>query len=153
MPVSGTGPRAARSASVVRSIAARLAAGPGAVPSAFECSCSAASQSSGSRTLAARRFAAGVAALFIAATAVLFWPGAAQAAPTVGCSTEDWQAPENFTRCVNMLPDLSRQEQQCLQAPVPDKPTSGMAGWFATEPDSSKQPGPKGLYSRYGYGG
>jgi hypothetical protein len=152
MPASGTGPRSARSAPVVRSIAAHLAAGLGAVSS--ECSCCAASHASGSRARATRRrFAAGAAALFIAATATLFWPGAAQAAPTVGCSTADWQAPENFTRCVNLLPDLSRQEQQCLEAPVPDKPTSGMAGWFATEPDSSKQPGPKGLYSRYGYGG
>lgn len=165
MPASGTGPRSARTASVVRSIDVRLAAGPGAhrrfaagcgvAFKAFERSCSAASHASGSRALATRRrLAAGMAAVFIAATAVLFWPGAAQAAPpTAACSTEDWQSPDNFARCVNMLPDLSRQEQQCLQAPVPDKPTSGLAGWFATEPDSSKQPGPKGLYSRYGYGG
>ena len=35
----------------------------------------------------------------------------------------------------------------------PGAPDSGLAGWFAARPDSSKQPGPKGLYSDYGYAG
>ncbi len=28
-----------------------------------------------------------------------------------------------------------------------------MAGWFAAKSDSYDKPGPKGLYSRYGYAG
>jgi hypothetical protein len=104
-----------------------------------------------------QRLAAGLAAVFVAATAVLFWPGGATpaAAAPVGstCAASDWQDPKNFDRCVANLPEVSQQEAQCLQPPVPERPDRGMAGWFATEPDSSKQPGPKGLYSRYGYGG
>ncbi|MEN3304122.1 MAG: hypothetical protein V7603_324 [Micromonosporaceae bacterium] len=103
-----------------------------------------------------RRLAAGVAAVFVMATGVLFWPGAATpalAAPAGTCAAKDWQDPQNFDHCVAQLPPVSQQEQQCLNPPIPERPDRGMAGWFATEPASSKQPGPKGLYSRYGYGG
>jgi hypothetical protein len=102
------------------------------------------------------RLAAGVAAVFVMATGMLFWPGSATpalAAPAGPCATTDWQDPQQFDRCVGQLPTVSQQEQQCLNPSVPERPDRGMAGWFATEPASSKQPGPKGLYSRYGYGG
>jgi hypothetical protein len=102
------------------------------------------------------RFAAGLAAVFVLATGVLFWPGNALpafAAPSGGCAVADWQDPAQFDHCVSQLPAVSQQEQQCLNPPVPEKPDRGMAGTFATEPASAKQPGPKGLYSRYGYGG
>ena len=42
---------------------------------------------------------------------------------------------------------------QCLNAPTPGTPDSGLAGWFADRPDSSTEPGPQGLYSQYGYAG
>ncbi|HKT04346.1 MAG TPA: MFS transporter, partial [Rugosimonospora sp.] len=104
-----------------------------------------------------QRLGGAVAALFVLATTVLFGPSTGYAAPAApaaaGCSAQDWQNPQNFDRCLAQLPDVSQQEQQCLTAPTPDRPNSGMPGWFASQPDSSKQPGPKGLYSRYGYGG
>ncbi len=103
------------------------------------------------------RLGAFVAAVFVAATAVLFWPGnakPAQAGPPVGgCSVQQWQNPATFAACIASLPDVSQQEAQCLQPPIPDRPTNGMAGFFASEPASSRLPGPKGIYSRYGYGG
>ncbi len=102
-----------------------------------------------------QRLGAALAAAFVGATCVLFWPGAkpALAAPAGGCSVQDWQNPQSFGQCLAALPAVSPQEQQCLRPPVPERPDRGMAGWFATEPASSKVPGPKGLYSRYGYGG
>jgi hypothetical protein len=72
-------------------------------------------------------------------------------APGDLCSTEQWQA--NFRACVDKLQDVTGDRAQCLAAPVPSTPDSGLAGWFAARPDSAKQPGTKGLYSEYGYAG
>ncbi|HWB35416.1 MAG TPA: MFS transporter [Rugosimonospora sp.] len=69
------------------------------------------------------------------------------------CSTDEWRDPSNFKDCTSRLADLTNNEVQCVQAPTPEAPDSGMAGWFASEPDSSKEPGPKGMYSHYGYAG
>lgn len=100
-------------------------------------------------------------AVLVLAMGTLFGaPVAAAAAAPAGpgplqgqCSTDQWRDPANFKMCTDKLQDLSQQEVQCVQAPTPEAPDSGMAGWFASVPDSSKLPGPKGMYSHYGYAG
>jgi len=77
-------------------------------------------------------------------------PSPAAQAPGL-CSVEEWQT--DFRACVDRLNDVSEQRAQCLTAPTPSAPDSGLAGWFAAQPESATQPGPKGLYSRYGYAG
>ncbi|WP_422754308.1 MFS transporter [Micromonospora sp. WMMD708] len=67
------------------------------------------------------------------------------------CTTKEWQA--DFRACVGKLKQVSETEVDCRKPPVPSAPDSGLAGWFASRPDSSKLPGPKGFYSDYGYGG
>ncbi|HEX6501245.1 MAG TPA: MFS transporter [Micromonosporaceae bacterium] len=102
------------------------------------------------------RAVAFAAAVVVAAISVLFGPTApAVAGPTLQdqCTVQEWRDPGNFSRCVGQLHDLSQQRAQCLAAPIPEPPDSGMAGWFVTEPESSKLSGPQGLYSRYGYAG
>ena len=80
--------------------------------------------------------------------------GPARQAPASGqCSVAQWQDPGDFSACVGKLTDLSSSRLQCLSPPTPETPDSGLAGWFASEPASSKLNGPKGLYSRYGYAG
>ncbi len=51
------------------------------------------------------------------------------------------------------MQSLTASQLQCLSAPVPETPNAGLAGWFASEPASSKLNGPTGLYSQYGYAG
>jgi hypothetical protein len=80
--------------------------------------------------------------------------GPARQAPASGqCSVAQWQDPGDFSACVGKLTNLSSSRLQCLSPPTPETPDSGLAGWFASEPASSKLNGPKGLYSRYGYAG
>jgi hypothetical protein len=67
------------------------------------------------------------------------------------CSVAEWQA--DFHGCVDRLQDLSAQRTQCLKAPTPDSPSSGLGGWFGSRPDSSRHSGVAGLYSDYGYAG
>ncbi|MEH0841385.1 MFS transporter [Micromonospora sp. CPCC 205711] len=86
----------------------------------------------------------------VAATPVYAAPAAAQAAADL-CTTKEWQA--DFRACVAKLKQVSETEVDCRKPPVPSAPDSGLAGWFASRPDSAKLPGPKGLYSDYGYGG
>jgi hypothetical protein len=74
-------------------------------------------------------------------------------APNDQCTTDQWRNPANFDRCVGKLQDLASGRVQCLAAPTPSAPDSGMAGWFASRPDSSRLPGPQGYYSDYGYAG
>src|SRR3954462_1812293 len=69
------------------------------------------------------------------------------------CTTEQWRNPANFGKCVDGLADLSQSRIQCVEAPTPGAPDSGMAGWFASRTPAYDQPGPKGLYTRYGYAG
>jgi hypothetical protein len=69
------------------------------------------------------------------------------------CTTDEWRNPANFDKCVGQLADLSQSRVQCVLAPTPSAPDSGMAGWFAAKSDSYDKPGPKGLYTRYGYAG
>ncbi len=100
------------------------------------------------------RGAALVLALFIVGLAVLF-PSTAAATPTSLradlCSVEEWQA--DPAGCVERLADVAAQRTQCLKAPTPETPDSGLAGWFASRPDSSRTSGVAGVYSDYGYAG
>jgi hypothetical protein len=98
-------------------------------------------------------------AVFVAALATVFGGvGPALATPPIGqapglCTTDEWRNPANFDKCVGQLADLSQSRVQCVMAPTPEAPDSGMAGWFAGRTDAYDQPGPKGLYTRYGYAG
>lgn len=110
---------------------------------------------------AASRLAALILAILVTAVATVAWPMVPAAAGPVAsvpakaagdlCTTQEWQA--DFRACVDKLQDLSQARAQCLTAPTPSAPDSGLAGWFADRPESSKMPGPQGLYSDYGYAG
>ncbi|MEW2385625.1 MFS transporter [Micromonospora sp. NPDC047707] len=107
------------------------------------------------------RTAALLLALGILAGATIGWPAvgasAAPAAPLTArapsdlCTTQEWQA--DFRACVARLEEVAEDEVTCRNAPTPTAPDSGIAGWFASRPESAKQPGPKGFYSDYGYAG
>jgi hypothetical protein len=97
-----------------------------------------------------------LAAFFLAIAVIVFpQPPAAAAAPTEYqadlCSIEEWQ--RDIQGCVSRLADVSAARAQCLKAPTPDAPDSGLGGWFATRPESSRGPGATGPYSQYGYAG
>jgi hypothetical protein len=106
-----------------------------------------------------RRAGAGLLTLMVAVVASIAWavtaPTVASAAPARApggaCSVEEWQ--QNIPGCVDRLTDVAEGRAQCLNPPTPSTPDSGLAGWFAEQPPSSTKPGPKGLYSRYGYAG
>jgi hypothetical protein len=79
------------------------------------------------------------------ASAAPYGPVAPARAPGDLCSTEEWQA--DFRSCVAKLDDVVETRAQCLTAPTPGTPDSGLAGWFASRPASAKLDGPQGLYS------
>lgn len=96
--------------------------------------------------------------LFVLAIAVIFFPNRPAAAATVPsqaradlCSLEEWQV--DIFGCTNRLPAVAGERAQCLKAPTPDAPDSGLAGWFATQPEASKVSGIAGRYTDYGYAG
>ncbi|HEY0002447.1 MAG TPA: MFS transporter, partial [Actinoplanes sp.] len=106
----------------------------------------------------ARRALALVMTLFVAVVASIVWavaPPAASAAPArapgSACSVEEWQ--QDIPGCVKRLQQVGADRAQCLLPPTPSTPDSGLAGWFAERPDSSKEPGPKGIYTLYAYSG
>ena len=110
--------------------------------------------------MASRRLPAFLLTLVLAAVATLFGGAPAAATPPAplrepagACSVEEWRNPAMFDNCVGRLENLSQQRIQCLEAPTPAAPDSGMAGWFASRPEVYDQPGPKGIYTRYGYAG
>jgi hypothetical protein len=105
------------------------------------------------RSLGHRLFAV-LAALFVAATGMLFGPAQpALAAPAVkGCSVEQWQDPAKWAVCTDSLAPLGADEQQCVKPPTPEAPDSGMAGWFVSKPTSAPSAA-DGFYTRYGYAG
>jgi hypothetical protein len=110
---------------------------------------------------AGQRFVACIACCLVLLLCCMVNPYPATAAPAVPtknplagqCSVAQWQSPSNFTMCVAKLKPVPGQVLQCVSAPQPETPDSGMPGWFASEPASSKEPGPTGLYSQYGYAG
>ncbi|MFB9545448.1 MFS transporter [Micromonospora sagamiensis] len=105
------------------------------------------------------RIAALLLAVGVLAMATIVWPavGATAAPPPAAqaradlCTTQEWQA--DFRACVAKLENVSEDTVKCRNAPTPGTPDSGLAGWFAARPESSTKPGPKGLYSDYGYAG
>jgi hypothetical protein len=109
----------------------------------------------------ARRFVGGVLAAFVLAGGTLFGGIAPVAAevpvPTKApnpCSTEEWRNPSNWDRCVNGLPDVGADKINCVKAPTPATPDSGMAGWFASMPANELlTSGRPDLYTKYGYAG
>ncbi|MFI6261270.1 MFS transporter [Micromonospora sp. NPDC051006] len=86
----------------------------------------------------------------VGATPAVAAPVATQAAADL-CTTQEWQA--DFRACVKKLQQVAESEANCWKPPTPTAPDSGLAGWFASRPESSKQLGPKGYYSDYGYAG
>ena len=98
-------------------------------------------------------------ALVVLALATVSWPvspaAAAPAAPTRApgdlCSTEEWQ--RDFRGCVAKLDDVVESRAQCLTAPTPSTPDSGLAGWFANRPPSQVTNGVAEYYTLYGYAG
>ena len=93
--------------------------------------------------------------LAVAAVATLFFftPGTAQAE----CSDDEWH--NNFESCLSELE--APPTSACKEAPVASSPDSGMAGWFAQEPEWLDDPAfrdgdytvPHGTYTTYGYAG
>ncbi len=67
------------------------------------------------------------------------------------CSLKEWKG--DLKGCVQRLVKVGEQRAQCLDPPTPSAPDSGMAGWFASRPDASKESGQKGYYTVYGYAG
>ncbi len=108
-----------------------------------------------------RRAFAGLLTVVVALVASIAWavaaPSGASAAPTPvrapggACSIEEWR--QNVSGCAGRLAEVAGNNVECLKAPTPSTPDSGLAGWFAERPESSKENGPQGLYSQYGYAG
>lgn len=101
-------------------------------------------------------------AMLVIAAAGVVWPitdpaaaarptTMAEQAPGTLCTTAEWRT--DFRGCVDRLQDVGAARAACLQAPTPGTPDSGLAGWFADRPGSASRPGPRGLYSEYGYAG
>ncbi|HTJ39267.1 MAG TPA: DMT family transporter [Dactylosporangium sp.] len=83
---------------------------------------------------------------------------AATASPTKApgdplCTAEAWRVPSNFQSCSDRLRVDIQQRLSCLDAPTPSAPDSGMAGWFAKEPDIPDASRLRFRYSTYGYAG
>ncbi|WP_246157669.1 DMT family transporter [Catellatospora sichuanensis] len=79
-------------------------------------------------------------------------PGIAAVAPGDKlCSLEEWTA-RGLDECIKRLQEVSASRVQCLSAPNPAAPDSGLGGWFVSKPTWNVN-GPAGKYSRYGYAG
>jgi hypothetical protein len=107
-----------------------------------------------------RRACALILTVLVAAVASIAWAVAAPSpasaepplrAPGGACGVEEWG--KDIPGCVKRLTDVAADRAECLKAPTPSTPDSGLAGWFAERPESSKQNGPQGIYSKYGYAG
>ncbi|NUT19432.1 MAG: MFS transporter [Hamadaea sp.] len=106
-----------------------------------------------------RRLVYGVLATLVLGIGTLFGTPAVAAAPTVAaapgepaCSLEEWQKYPLQT-CVDRLQDVAASRAQCLQAPTPEAPDNGMAGWFLSKPTWSFKDSVGGKYSNFGYAG
>jgi hypothetical protein len=72
-------------------------------------------------------------------------------APGDLCSVEEWQA--DFRKCVDRLADVGKTRTDCLTAPTPSAPDSGLGGWFSSRPHLDPGNGVTGFYTLYGYSG
>ncbi|MEV4514987.1 DMT family transporter [Dactylosporangium sp. NPDC049525] len=102
------------------------------------------------------------AVVIVTAVATLFGgpvgPAAASPAPVRApegglCSVEEWRVPSNFQNCADRLQVDIQSRVSCLDAPTPDAPDSGMAGWFSQQPTTPETSRLRFRYSEYGYAG
>lgn len=100
-----------------------------------------------------RRVVHAVLALAMFAIGSLAWAQPAHAEPGKLCSTEEWRNPAMFSDCAKRTQEAVSDSSGCVTSPTPGNPTSGMAGWFTSRPESSKRDGVGGQYSAYGVGG
>ncbi|WP_433082793.1 MFS transporter [Dactylosporangium sp. CA-052675] len=107
-----------------------------------------------------RRLPVYVAVVLVAALATLFGAPAtsASASPSYApgdklCSIEEWKVPANFNDCAASLKSDIAGKASCLDAPIPDSPDAGMAGWFAQHPSDAVGDSIMGRYTQYGYAG
>jgi hypothetical protein len=93
--------------------------------------------------------------MFLAIAVVVFPQTPAQAAEAKAaadlCTVAEWQV--DISGCTDRLADVSAARAQCLEAPPPDTPDSGIGGWFASQPIPASEGGAKGFYVKYGYAG
>ncbi|GAA2644304.1 hypothetical protein GCM10010399_92770 [Dactylosporangium fulvum] len=81
-------------------------------------------------------------------------PAAAEPQPqSTLCTVQEWRTPAKFADCVKQLAAAGAQRAQCIKAPTPSSPDSGVAGWLSTRPDADLRSGVVGMYTRYGVGG
>ncbi|WP_442788517.1 MFS transporter [Dactylosporangium sp. NBC_01737] len=109
-----------------------------------------------------RRLPVYAAVVIVAAVATLFGgpvgPAAATPAPVQApgdplCSIQEWRVPGNFQNCADRLQVDIQSRVSCLDAPTPSAPDSGMAGWFASRPESGTGLRFAYRYGEYGYAG
>lgn len=107
-----------------------------------------------------KRLASAVLATMVLALGTLFGAPVQAAAPAAAavaapgdklCSLEEWTA-RGLDECITRLQEVSAARVQCLSAPNPAAPDSGLGGWFVSKPTWNVN-GPAGKYSRYGYAG
>jgi hypothetical protein len=101
-----------------------------------------------------RRTVHGLAALVVVALLIVV-PGTPASADPIKplCTVQEWQNPKNFFDCSQRLGNAASRRADCLHAPTPDSPDSGVAGWLTSRPDSDLRSGITGLYSQHGVAG
>ncbi|GAA1381633.1 hypothetical protein GCM10009661_58470 [Catellatospora chokoriensis] len=110
-----------------------------------------------------KRLASAVLATMVLALGTLFGAPVQAAAPAAAavaapgdklCSLEEWTA-RGLDECITRLQDVSASRVQCLSAPNPAAPDSGLGGWFVSKPTWTTGADGRSylLYSEYGYAG
>ncbi|MGI5236463.1 MFS transporter [Dactylosporangium sp. CA-139066] len=69
------------------------------------------------------------------------------------CTVEEWQVPANFLDCAHRLGNAAARRADCVKAPTPASPDSGISGWLSRRPDADLRPGVLGQYARHGMAG
>jgi hypothetical protein len=107
-----------------------------------------------------RRVIGMLSVLVVAAMAMVVGPSQPAAAQVAGypqapstgqCTLQQWQ--HSPLQCAQQLGGVAKDRAQCLNAPTPQPPDAGLAGWFVSQPSSAQQSGVTGMYSQYGYAG
>lgn len=116
----------------------------------------------------ARNCARLLALAVVSLSLVFALPTSAGADPEDICDAEEWH--EQWQDCLEEAKSQGNDDgswppgdtdSECKEPPIPGSPDSGMAGWFASEPDWYSDPAyqdgnytvPSGQYSKYGYAG
>lgn len=102
-----------------------------------------------------KRWMAAFAALWVTASLTLFPASAAQAAPGGSglCSPLDGLNPANWKTCFDRIRASGVQIITCAQAPTPDDPAAGLAGWTTSRPAVDLRPGITDRAGDYGVAG